>query len=89
MKRNDPTRKRVQVVLQLMPGAEPWVRVEHAHGWFKLPLFCAIEELWYGSLHEWDDRTRHHTRADAVVRVPLAQWRAVEDILAREGRRLL
>ena len=76
--RNDPQRKRVQVVLQLLPGTEPWVRVEHASGAFKLPLFCAIEELLLGAQQGWHDRPRHHLVADAVVRVPLALWREFE-----------
>lgn len=39
-------RPRHQVVLQLMPGAEPWVRVETAKGAFKLPAQCSLLELW-------------------------------------------
>lgn len=34
-------RARVQLVLTLMPGPEPWLRVEHSRGWFKVPADVA------------------------------------------------
>lgn len=39
-------RPRYQVVLQLMPGAEPWMRVEACGGVTKLPAGCSLIELW-------------------------------------------
>jgi hypothetical protein len=68
----------MQIVVQLMPGPEPWVRVEHASGWFKLPLFSSLEDLMTGVQQGWLDRRRHHLRAETTVRVPLSQWRMVE-----------
>lgn len=81
MTNTPPRRPRIQVVLQVLPGAEPWVRVEHSEGWFKLPLFCAVEELYTGAAQRWQDRSRHHERAEAIVRVPLAVWRQHERLL--------
>jgi hypothetical protein len=64
-----------------MPGAEPWVRVEHSGGFFKLPLFASIEELLTGVDQGWQDRSRHHLRGEAMVRVPMRQWREMEILL--------
>jgi hypothetical protein len=81
MSERRPDRPRIQVVLQFLPGAEPWVKVEHSSGWFRLPMFCAIEELYTGAAQGWTDRTRYHQRAEAIVRVPLAEWRAQQALL--------
>lgn len=68
-------RRRHQVVLQLMPGAEPWVRVEHCSGWFKVPLFTCLEEVLEGVERGWSGN-RGAPAGEATVRVPLSQWLA-------------
>lgn len=37
---------RHQVVLMMMPGAEPWIRVQAPGGSFSLPAGCSLLELW-------------------------------------------
>lgn len=70
-------RARHQVVLQLLPGAEPWVRVEHALGSFKVPALVPMQEV----LQLVADRVRttpKATTSEATVRVPLSLWRALQ-----------
>jgi hypothetical protein len=56
-----------------MPGPEPWIRVEHRGGWFKLPLFTSIEELVLGVQQGWTKTPSRRLREEATVRVPLSQ----------------
>jgi hypothetical protein len=70
-------RPRHQVILQVMPGAEPWIRIEHSRGWFKLPLFCSIEELVQGVAEGWNG-THNARSGETVVRVPLAAWQILQ-----------
>jgi hypothetical protein len=70
-------RKRHQVVLQLMPGAEAWLRVEHSRGWFRVPACISAEEL----LQLVADGVRNKpatTTREATVRVPLSLWRSLQ-----------
>jgi len=68
-----PEKRRVQVALTLMPGAEAWIRVEHSKGWFKVPAFVPVEEVLRGALAGWQATpTRRFTTCEATVRVPLS-----------------
>jgi hypothetical protein len=69
-------RERVQVVLQLMPGAEAWVRVEHRTGAFSIPACASIQECLSLAGAGARDR-RKATTGEATVRVPLSVWRAL------------
>src|SRR5579863_8081036 len=63
-------RPNVQVCLRLLPGAEPWVRVEHHGTWFKVPLLAPVEEVFYGATHSWSaQRARHPQDPQLTVRV--------------------
>lgn len=64
-------RPRYQVVLQLMPGAEPWLRVEaEGREVARLPAACSLLELW----EILSGGRRHDTPGGTVmVRVPLDQ----------------
>lgn len=62
-------RPRHQVVLQLMPGAEPWLRVETAQGPFKLPATCSLLELW--EVLQQGPRGTKAPAGELMVRVPL------------------
>jgi hypothetical protein len=62
-------RPRHQVVVQLMPGAEPWLRVETGRGSFKLPATCSLLELW--ELLQGGYRANKAGRGELLVRVPL------------------
>lgn len=69
-------RSRVQVVLQLMPGAEPWIRVEHSAGWFKVPAGVSVQEIYIGATEKWQDGARRLRTAEPTIRVPLSVARA-------------
>ena len=62
-------RPRYQVVLQLMPGAEPWIRIETQGGSFKLPAACSLLEAW--ELLSGGVRGATAPRGEVMVRVPL------------------
>lgn len=62
-------RPRHQVVLQLMPGAEPWMRVETCKGPLKLPATCSILELW--EVLQQGPRRAQTPAGEVMVRVPL------------------
>lgn len=69
-------RRKVQVVLVELPGAEPWVLVKHAKGHFKLPQGVPISELLAGALAGWGTRPKRSTEAAVWVRVPLQTYLA-------------
>lgn len=69
-------RERVQVVLQLLPGAEAWVRIEHRTGAFSIPATASIQECLQLASDGAKDR-RKATTGEATVRVPLSVWRAL------------
>lgn len=64
-------RPRHQVVLQLMPGAEPWLRVETYRGVFKLPAACSCLELW--EVLQQGPRGAKAPAGEVMVRVPLRE----------------
>ncbi len=65
-------RPKKQVVLSILPGAEPWVLVRHAGGYFKLPGTCSALELVTGALEGWRWREQLMADSELWVRVPLA-----------------
>lgn len=71
------------VTLRLLPGAEPWVRVEYGQRWFKVPVGVALEEVLRGVEERWTAGPRRKVKmAPTTVRIPLAEWvrlRAIED----------
>lgn len=70
-----PVPRRTTVTLTLMPGAEPWIRVQHSRGWFKVPAGVAASEILRGVSEGWSAGTRRRTEwAVATIRVPLAEW---------------
>lgn len=69
-----PGKRKVQVTLTLMPGAEMWVRVEHPTGWFKVPGSVTIQEVLAGALIGWSGEVRGRKSGEATVRVPLSVW---------------
>ncbi len=71
------SKRRVQVTLTLMPGAEPWVRVEHDRGWFKVPGDAQIVEVLDGALKHWSSTTRRILSGERYVRIPLSLWNLV------------
>ena len=68
------TKRRVQVVLTLMEGPEPWIRVQHARGWFKVPAGVEASELLLGALEGWTSQRGRPRSAETMVRVPLSEW---------------
>lgn len=62
-------RPRYQVVIQLMPGAEPWMRVETDRGPVKLPAACSLLELW--ETVQRGPRGAKAPTGEVMVRVPL------------------
>jgi len=64
-------RERVQVVLVVLPGAEPWLKVEHSAGWFKVPLHASAEEVVRGARERWTQTPKQTESAEVWVRVPL------------------
>ena len=62
-------RPRYQVLIQLMPGAEPWVRVVASDGEIRLPAQCSLLEL----VEMLGSRTRRPKApsGEVMVRVPL------------------
>lgn len=73
-----------QVTLRAMPGAETWYRVEHSLGWFKLPWFANVEDLYAGAREGWSSVAPRRLSGETVIRVPLSMY--LERIAAREGR---
>ena len=69
--------RKAQVVLTLMPGAEPWIRVTHKGGWFKVPGDVCVAEVLAGAVEGWTSTRRRLAHSEATVRVPLDQWLAV------------
>ena len=78
-------RRKVQVVLVELPGAEPWVLVQHQHGSFKVPQSVAVSELLEGALARWG--TRHPTPREGRtwVRVPVQTYLAMSEAARRAG----
>jgi hypothetical protein len=68
------TRIRVQVVLELMPGAEPWIKVEHARGWFKLPGWAQAQVVWEGANAGWTSSPPLKKAGEVRVSVPLTDY---------------
>lgn len=66
-------RRKVAVTLTLMGGAEPWIRVAHPTGWFKVPATTSLLETLQGALVGWNADIRL-TSSEATVRVPVALW---------------
>lgn len=62
-------RPRYQVTLQLMPGAEPWMRVETDRGPIRLPAMCSVLELWEAI--QRGPRRAQAPAGEVMVRVPL------------------
>jgi hypothetical protein len=63
-------RPRYQVVLQLMPGAEPWIRAEAGgQELCRLPAACSLLELW--EILSGGRRRAHAPSGEVMVRVPL------------------
>lgn len=69
------TKHKATVTLTLMDGPEPWVRVTHARGWFKVPADVCISEVLTGALEGWSSAARRRLRhSEPTVRVPLSQY---------------
>jgi hypothetical protein len=82
------TRARVQVVLELMPGAEPWLLVKHEKGHFKLPPHASVVEIWQGAVDRWGTTCpRPLASSEPTVRVRLSEWRELEALAAHVRRR--
>lgn len=64
-------RKRVQVLLSVMPGSEPWLLVRHAKGWFKVPATAKAWEIYEGAVEGWRQRDTRSAEGSLWVRVPL------------------
>lgn len=63
-------RPRYQVVLQLMPGAEPWMRCEvNGQEVTRMPATCSLLELW--EVLSSGRRGAPTPRGEVMVRVPL------------------
>lgn len=75
----DGPRRSYAVVLRILPGAEPWVRVEVGARWFKLPIFVPLEELLHGVDARWNGLAkRKPLKEEATVRIPLSKWTELE-----------
>jgi hypothetical protein len=66
-------KRAVQVTMREMVGPEIWYRIEHNHGWFKLPYDGVIGELFEGALHHWSATPKTTIHAEATVRIPLSE----------------
>lgn len=67
--------RKIQVVLTLMVGAEPWVGVLAPSGKrFKLPASCEIFEIFKGVSDGWHMQAKRPKHAEPTVRVPLSVW---------------
>lgn len=64
-------RSRHQVVLQLMPGSEPWIRVEAGTRVLKMPADVSVLELW--ERLESRHRPPKHVTGELLVRARLDQ----------------
>jgi hypothetical protein len=62
-------RPRHQIVVQLMPGAEPWLRIEEGGRSFKMPATCSLLELW--ELLDGGYRAKRAPAGEIMARVPL------------------
>lgn len=78
-------RRRVQVQLTLMPGAEPWIRVEHAWGSFKLPAQCSIQEVIRGVEERWTSAPHKVKTAPSWYRVSVSEYIAYQDFVKGLG----
>lgn len=76
-------RPRVQVVLSLLPGAEPWVLVKHQHGHFRLPAHSSALEVVEGALAKWGSTPRPSSSSETYIRVPMRLWRDLERAAGR------
>lgn len=65
-------RPRLQVVLAVLPGAEPWLRVEHQTGWFKVPGSAPALEIAEGAAARWHGSHQTRVSGEVWVRVPLS-----------------
>jgi hypothetical protein len=77
-------KRRVQVVVTLMPGAENWFRVTHEKGFFALPGDARVDELFAGAAEAWTTRHRART-SDTMIRVSLAEWTELNANRGRSG----
>jgi len=68
-------RDRVQVVLSIAPGAEPWVIVKHPTGHFRLPADAPCAELVEGAQARWGSSAKSAKRSTTYVRIPLRSLR--------------
>lgn len=67
------SRRKVQVVLEVMPGAEPWVLVKHSRGHFKVPGSVEALVLVEGALAAWGSTPTTTREGQLYVRVPLSE----------------
>jgi hypothetical protein len=67
-------KRKVSVVLTVMPGPEPWVRIAHNRGWFKVPGDVCVLEVINGAIAGWTSTRRTLRHSEATVRVPLTEW---------------
>jgi hypothetical protein len=67
-------KRKVSVVLTVMPGPEPWVRIAHNRGWFKVPGDVCVLEVLNGALAGWTRSRPRLAHSEATVRVPLTEW---------------
>ena len=69
----------MQVTLTLMPGSEPWVRVQHPKGWFKVPAFVPLAEVLTGALEGWSATTKRRVSlAGGTVRISAVELAALQ-----------
>lgn len=81
-------RKRVVTLIE-MQGAETWVRVEHAIGWFAVPGCTTVLEVLEGACLGWRHRAHRKVQGEAHVTLPLSElqrlWSIEERVAQNPG----
>ena len=62
-------RKKVAVTLTLMSGKEPWIHVQHATGWFRVPADVSLLLVHQGVIEGWNQERRQAPRAPTWIRI--------------------
>jgi hypothetical protein len=66
-------RPRHQLVAQLMPGAEPYLRIECGTWSTALPVSCSLADLW--DVLEHKALSARRVTSEGHLRVPVSKWR--------------
>jgi hypothetical protein len=67
-------RTRVQVVIEILPGSELWLKVEHVDGWFRVPSWVEAGVIVEGALARWQTKAPKRRPGEASVAVPLSEF---------------